>query len=74
MVDRRHVWVVAEFLGFLKGKPMFVHPVVMREQVGAKGMHIPYIFAIKWGAIRSYLEFSNHLVVVHVYIRTEDEK
>ena len=26
------------------------------------GIHIPYIFHIHWGAVRSYLEFPNHLL------------
>ena len=33
------------------------YPVVRRERFGARGIHIPYIFPIQWGAVRSYLEF-----------------
>ena len=30
---------------------------------GARFIHIPHIFPIQWGAVRSYMEFPNHLVV-----------
>jgi len=37
---------------------------VRRERFGARGVYIPYNFPIQWGAIRSYLEFPNHGIVI----------
>ena len=37
------------------------YQVVMREWFGARGIRIPYIYPMKWGAVRSYLDFPNHL-------------
>ena len=39
-----------------------------REPVGARGIHINIPYWI-WGAIWSYLEFSNHLIVMHQIIK-----
>ena len=43
-------------------QPLANYPVVRRERAKerARGIHIPYE---KWGAVWSYLEFPNHLVV-----------
>ena len=60
---------------FIIGKMRFEHLkldlglVVRRERFGAFGVsifptHIPYE---QWGAIRSYLEFSNHLIATNHY-------
>ena len=35
--------------------------VVRRERSRAQGIHIPYMFPIQWGAVRSW-EFRNHLI------------
>ena len=37
--------------------------MVWKERFGAMGIHIPYIFPIKWGASWSYLEFPNQMIV-----------
>ena len=47
----------------------FYYPVVRRERFGARCMNtIPHIFPIQWGAVRSYLDFPNHLIVYSPYV------
>lgn len=39
------------------------YPVARRERFGGKGIHIPYIFPIQWGAhAELQIEFPNHLI------------
>ena len=37
--------------------------MLRRERFGARGIHIPYIFPIEWGAGWSWLELPNHPII-----------